>query len=60
MTPEDFRNLAQGDIVMDVLGVPYIISENYGGGCVAVRVIDMLNPYDFTLVAKAQYTNAEP
>lgn len=53
--PDKFWSLNHGDIVQGQDGATYMVAANYGDRITAVRTADLTNPYEWKLVAKAQY-----
>jgi len=54
MDKEEFKRLAPGDIVRSCRGGSgYTVTDNYGTRVTAVRVADLTNPDEWSLVSKA-------
>jgi hypothetical protein len=57
VTEQEFSCLQTGDIVKSDLGSKtFIVTSNYGGRVTAVTTVDMTNPFEWELVAKAHHT----
>lgn len=51
MTPHQFKNLQQGDIVRPRWsGNSYVVTGNYGDFVLAVRTVHMANPEEWDLI----------
>lgn len=60
MTKKEFKDLSTGDIVRGwTSGQVFIVTANYGDHVTAVKVVDMTNPADWSLVAKATLKDTE-
>ena len=61
MTLEDLINLNPGDVVKHASkdSDTYIVTGNYGGRVIAVRIADLTNPTEWILVSKVN-TRANP
>ena len=56
MNQEEFDNLKGGDIIRHLpSSIAYIVTSNYGDRVTAVRTVDVRNPGDWFLAAKADY-----
>ena len=52
----DFVKLSQGDTVKHVTSeVTYTVMGNYGGRATAVKTMDITNPQEWELLAKAKH-----
>lgn len=53
MTGDEFKKLAVGDIVKsDFSDIDYVVIANYGDRMTAVRVADITNPDEWSLVRR--------
>lgn len=55
MTPEEIKSLNRGDIVKH-LGSPrsFIVTGNYGGRVTAVATVDITDPIEWEVMARAE------
>lgn len=61
MTPEEMKMLNVGDVVRHVAGEKgYVVTGNFGGRVTAVRSVDITNPDEWDLVAKANHSFVKP
>ena len=55
MTQEEFDNLDRGDVVCHVGSTQsFVVDANYGNHVIAVRAVDLTNPPEWELRAKAR------
>lgn len=55
MTKEEMKNLGQGDIVRGRMSSnAFVVMSNYGERVTAVRMVDITNPDEWELIAKAR------
>jgi hypothetical protein len=60
MTPDEFKALRQGDVVVSQFnGEYYIVSGNYGDRVTAVMTTDITNPSEWHLVLRARYVQPD-
>jgi hypothetical protein len=56
MTKNEFKQLDTGDIVRSLAtNIAYVVSANYGNRVTAVKTVDMTNPQEWSLIAKAEH-----
>lgn len=56
MTQEEFESLNIGDIIKPKSSNrTYVVVANYGNRVTAVATVDITNPVEYTLIAKANY-----
>lgn len=56
MTEQDFKDLSTGDVISsNTTGVRYVVAANYGDRVTAIASVDVTNPIEFSLQAKAKY-----
>jgi hypothetical protein len=54
MTNDEMKNLQPGDIVRSKSGsLGYIVTTNYGTHITAVRIVDITNPTEWSIIQKS-------